>query len=720
MSHDPTFAPQSPLQPEAARAELLDEIQRFVTTACTGGWAQDTAAPALALRVTPGLGKTSTALRVIAANATELLSRGHVLYYAPTLELAAQAAEDILAIDPNLPVSVVRGRAALRPDESGRRMCERHELANAVAPFVHSVTEALCRRISEDGSFEEAACAKDCPYLAQRDMKGPRIHFLSHAYLPIMPPIDRDEHVALRVVDEKFWPALVRTSRIPLDAFMSSPNSKYPAGLRGGLLSAKTEILDALQSGEPLSSSLRAAGIQADLLKNLAAAEKSQRDKLEISPGDNDAAAKYRIDTFNRIGWIKSIKREAVFKNAVDAIDNGTNRLSFSETAALDSPSTVNIHSVEKLERDAPVLMLDADAIPDLITALVPGSEFRSLEAPQDAEVVQVTDRTLSNAWLLDDDQGGKRRKKVLDIVAREVSRPNESGVLLVATKSVLRQLHQDVGHANIQSDTTLSQPLLGAETRWFGPSSQGVNAYEKFSTIVIVGRLQPSPEVVEALARCIFGDDATPISGIDSGPLPEALAKRRIGDSEWEDAATRAHPDRRVQSVLEQLREAATMQAIARLRLVSPNQPKRVLILSSLPLPDLVVAKSTTFDALHQGLEDEPDPVAYTRLAKALAATPSAPIIGTRISAAGLAEDLPRDFISQSAAKEFRRGRSTESILDMINRIAQAQGWPVAKVDLTRNGKGGRSVPAIVFADANGALAAASSLWSDWTPQLA
>ena len=186
--------------PSEARAQLDEEIDRFVKAAAKG-----TAAPeaALALQVTAGLGKTATTLRVIARHGQALLARGHVLIYVPTLDLAERAHADFCALVPGLPSRVIRGRDALRPHDRKKKMCERAEIAKEISGFVPSVTQALCRGRGPDGNFVQSPCASRCPYLEQKDVQGTHITFLSHAYLTVVPPIDRDYRVVLRVIDEK-------------------------------------------------------------------------------------------------------------------------------------------------------------------------------------------------------------------------------------------------------------------------------------------------------------------------------------------------------------------------------------------------------------------------------------------------------------------------------------------------------------------------------------
>jgi nitrogen-specific signal transduction histidine kinase len=139
-------------------------------------------------------------------------------------------------------------------------------------------------------------------------------------------------------------------------------------------------------------------------------------------------------------------------------------------------------------------------------------------------------------------------------------------------------------------------------------------------------------------------------------------------------------------QAVLMQVREVLTNQAIARLRLVAPTGRKHVLILCKIPVADLPVSGLLEWDDL-----------ACPRLRAAIAA---APVIGPgvrrlRLSAQGLHEDAPGMFETTGAAKAWRRGRTTNSLLVASAQIARGLGT-LAVPTLVAGKVGGRPTPAI------------------------
>ncbi|SMX35272.1 hypothetical protein [Actibacterium lipolyticum] len=706
-------------EPEDARRELYERLEAFIRAAAAGDINDGEDFPALTLKVSAGVGKTSTALRLLARHGRALLARGHIMVYVPTLELAERAAADLQELDSDLPISIIRGRLASNPD-SGKQMCERPDLVEAVTNLVPSVTQALCR-VERGGELVEAPCASECPYLLQKDAVGAKIHFLSHSYLEAYPPVDRDTPVALRIIDEKVWPNFCSTTDIFVEEFLRAPEPGFPRELRSDLLIAKTGIVAALQNGADVRNHLMSHKVDKEKLKALSKGETASRDNLDIMPSDSVARVEFMLKKHDRFALFASRKRQALFDLLASKEALGPNRLTLEERpCGSGTRQVIRLYNVTKIERDAPLLMLDADADEAIAERLAPGTGFAKIETKPQAEIVQISDRTMSDTWLLDPEAGTGRRAKVLAIIGREVTRADGSGVLVVATKSVLEKLHEDAGQpVGYEKDEDMRRSLLGAMPRWFGPKMLGVNDYERYRTIVIIGRLQPCIRDIEKQARSLFNDTEAPLSQFTGGPLPEQETVRILHDGSLHAAKVRSHPDRRVEAVLRQTRECGTLQAIARLRLVSPDQPKRVVVLSSMPLLDLPISKLTTLDALFRDLEDEPDLAGYLRMERALRATMGRPVCGTRVSAAGLAADLSEDFTSVNAAKEFRRGRNTIAILDLIGRIAAKNQWPVTRIDLTQQGRGGCATPAVVFAPRSQALSQASRLWADFTARL-
>ena len=580
-----------------ARAELSRLLRDFLDTSLAWRAREGGVAPALAAAVTPGLGKTSTMLRLLADVAPAFLREGHVAVYVPTLDLADRAYADFSRLAPGVPARVLRGRDSTHPS-TGVRMCERPEIARRIAPVVRSVTQTIC----EPAEGRRAPCAIACPYLDQRPDE-PCVLFLAHSYLTTKLPVAGS--VVLRIVDEKVWPALIRVRDVTLEDWLQPPAPGLSATLEALHEEARFGAVRALQAGGALHDILRAEGLTEDILGSLRAHEYESAPTLDLRPDMPRDVTKSRVEAFDFGLWASRSGRAQVFEYLAESIRAGrSERLSLSARPSGDGTRQVlRLHTMDQLSDDIPTLFLDADADPAILEQIRPGTRHVRVTVAPKATVVQAVDRTLSNAWLLDDRRGAERQDLVLDIVRREVARAGGGKVLLVATTAVLRALHLRATGTEPQSIEALLAPILGANPRWFGPRLQGVNDYEDFDTIVVVGRLQPPTGEVEKCARCLFGEAEPPLEFVDGSAFPQQQVRRVMTDGSRGVVKISDHPDGRISAVLRQFRECASLQAIARLRLVAPRKPKRVVVLGSLVLPGLAVDHATTLEALAEGL---------------------------------------------------------------------------------------------------------------------
>ncbi len=195
--------------------------------------------------------------------------------------------------------------------------------------------------------------------------------------------------------------------------------------------------------------------------------------------------------------------------------------------------------------------MLDAKADPMIARVFAPDADFLRIDARPEATVVQVSDRTLSQSWLLDAARGDERRRNVARVVTREVARAT-GGVLLVATQTVLEALHRDHDPAFPAGDqTALARPLHRATPCWFGPNLRGVDRFKDFETAIVVGRLEPGMAELEDAVRAIFGDGDTPLSLLprENGRIV-AVHMREHGHGAYA-AAAASPPARRLASTI-------------------------------------------------------------------------------------------------------------------------------------------------------------------------
>lgn len=673
----------------------------------------DTPPPALALRATVGVGKSHILRMLLAEFAPALLERGSILIFVPTHKLAEEAEEEFRKLGASILSMVLRGRSAVNP-ATDTPMCQKSDLARRIAELGGSVSTALCQaRRPGTGKLVQAACRKGCAWYAQLPAKGEhKIVFLPHAYLRSPLPPSIGGAVALRIVDEKCLGTITWNQTIRMDDWLEACSCRSAPGRRSTtcIHAARSLVHEALLRRQPIMTTLGAAGYTRDRLESFRAEEIKHQPELAITPWMDAAAQFWAVDTFDFAAFFKARARARLWKILHEDWERGTSeRLSLAEMAVDAGPlrAVIRLHSCGALPHDRPLLLLDADADPLVTETLAPGAELVTIEVPPNAEVIQVEDRTFSNASLIARPGADERRREILALVRREVA-ASRQGVLLVATKDVLRRLHQDVEPGRAQlTDDDLMAPLLGAHPRWFGPAMQGVNLYGAFDTAIIIGRLQPRIEVIEEQMRSIFGTTEEPLALMapddpKRGWYAELGAAYLMRDGTSRATRIRGYPDPRGAAILAQNREAFTLQAIGRIRAVRAGSPKKILVLSSLALPGFPIDRLVLWQELVTGLTRIELSAKAQRLEAALYPDGSCwPVPGLRLSAAGIREDAPEIFPAPYAAAEWRRGLATPAIQEMIRIIARRRGGRPQFLDLRRPG-GGRRIPAVLFDQAD------------------
>lgn len=359
-----------------------------------------------------------------------------------------------------------------------------------------------------------------------------------------------------------------------------------------------------------------------------------------------------------------------------------------------DGGLLIRLHERDALPRDAPMLLLDADVEPLILDAFAPGARVEGVALRPNAHVLQVEVRRMSNHARLT--QPGLRRAW-RDVIRREVLLDRagpRGGVLVGATRKAVRAFFEDAGHdfeglsEAAASRLMLETPLHGAWWTWFGGRSLGSNRYRDRSSVVVVGREELPVEALEAHARALFGDapgEALAFVEPDEAGrrlLPEAVVPYLMADGSARGAQVPIHPDPRVRAIQRQTRELATRQLVERLRLAHAGYCKRVILGSSVPIPDLPVDRLVRWEELCSSRMEAACAEAF--LAKG----------AIRFSAPGLRADAPGTFPTPEAAKCF------------LKRNPDARGWrsptgwpPLVQADIRLATRGARAVPALILA---------------------
>jgi hypothetical protein len=249
------------------------------------------------------------------------------------------------------------------------------------------------------------------------------------------------------------------------------------------------------------------------------------------------------------------------------------------------------------------LLLIDADANLDINRRIFGGDLHGiAIQAVRQAHVTQVYDATLATSSLAPDERlpnnqakAERLRTRIAAMVAREAGRGK---TVVFATKPVRRALTGEADGA-----LPVAVDWQDAEASHFG-RHQGSNRWSGFATAVIVGREQLPPLAAERTARAIYAN-APGVTLNLSGTYERELRHHDMRDGNMAPPVlVQVHCDPRVQAIVEMRREQAVAQAVDRLRLVhrNPANPGRVLLLTNLPIPGIVVDRLVKLDDMTDG----------------------------------------------------------------------------------------------------------------------
>lgn len=330
-----------------------------------------------------------------------------------------------------------------------------------------------------------------------------------------------------------------------------------------------------------------------------------------------------------------------------------------------------------------PVLILDADADPLLLDAVLPGTKLVDIQTERRCEVIQVWDTRNSKHRMIAGERAATVQSDILSLLMDEREKPSglEPGInrkiLLVAPKRVEEEL---IGHVP-----------AGVDTAHFG-AIRGLDHWRDHDTVIVAGREQPSTDELEDMAAAFFWDAAKPILRLPAGQdLPEVergfrmKSPARDKDAPAFGVAVPVHPDPRVQAVLEQLREAEIAQAVDRLRLVHAEKPKRVILMTNI-VCDITVDRLLSWREAVAG--GDRLSLAWQRSGGVLP-----------LAYAELSGRFPELWGSENAARSWFRGKSSESLIEALKA-------PLLLVSYRRQGQR-RPSRAVISAELQDPLAA-------------
>ena len=601
--------PPADLLPGAEASSILEDMtQAWIATAADNGHES----PVSAFKVTSGAGKTRAVIKALTT--LPKLKYKAVDIYVPTHKVAEEVAKDLRAAGQGVRVQVMKGRAfedaTAEPGTPERHpMCRKWELAKDLGKRGLPVGQSLCKYQPVGGMPQQCEHYSTCAYYLQF-FQGPGIRIWPHTALSSVLPAGLKKP-DLAIIDETFWSETVRSTDFSpdlldqaaqsiereeqdrLDGFdevydlpgnnIDSPPPRAPE-THNSLRLCHT----ALTCDLPILTLLRELSINAPTLKALA----KKMNKTKAAPCTPEMDMKKQraaiADALESNDWqiakMVSLLAEEM-EERPDGKDARRVRLDVKRGVDADGREVKTEHIyldwfsdfrkrrgliTDKRKRVTPILCIDADADERILQTIF-GEDFAgvvSVDAERKAEVVQVADRTFSNMRLNNADDPTLRRK-ILDIAGLEAIGGRK---VLVVTIKAAEEL--------MRADGAIPK---GVEIAHFG-GLRGVDGYKDYDAVIIAGRNQPAVDAFEGAARALWWRREADIAHVENWDAKQTRGLF-LKDGRCAAVETSVHPDPDVQHLIEQVREAETRQAIDRLRLVHTDDPKRVVLLSSVPI---------------------------------------------------------------------------------------------------------------------------------------
>lgn len=575
------------------------------------------APPAKLVLGTPGLGKTRSLQHVI-----RQLGRKSIIWVLQPTLLKAEEFEQETRDMIDLPITVVRGRSALHPNEN-TKMCRRGDFAERLGASGRQIGQSICRRVIGE---KEILCPyyADCLYIAQQEAlkahQGGGVFVMSHTALSMPNAAPRPDLV---IVDEDPSFSLLREADIDASRFTAKADwrnhvqkaqrkaAENPIAeedvqalfenveIMGGALGDRAPLhsLALSTTSQALQDSARIlrlveeqqiSPVRPDMLDSKIKSLIKELDELEIKKiGRILRSARDELKVAERwtraghavVDYRASFNGIAVDRNAMVKVNDRTERLSRVGAYFL---------AKNKLAKTTPVIVLDGTADPELLArALDRDVETHRIDVERMGEVIQVHGKSFSTRSLVlnKNSPEKKRRKQEVERLKRELvsfveseGEKAQTGAFVCSALRVKQEIFTEDQH-----DTWAEK---GISWSHFG-ATRGINKWQACETAILIGRKLPPASAVWNMARAFYALDPEPLDdpeNPDAAPQYERQ-ERQLFDKQGSRQSIDTHVanDLRVHRVLWQMREAETIQALDRVRGV--RNFRRIILLGDVDL---------------------------------------------------------------------------------------------------------------------------------------
>ena len=566
----------APLLPDAialseAGAQVRKVVEEFFTEARQGELLE--AEPhVVALKATPGVGKTQAVLDAIAQHVD--LARVRVVYSLPEHKLAAE----IRARAPE-GTRVQRGRS--RKDDNGDPMCHDLERVEAVGRTTGNVKELVCNHCPHWG---------ECGWSKQSLDDSPGLILRPHNYL-------FDESKAdILIVDEDFVDKALRDSKVAVEKLTRQVTVPSKRGIDEGhsadLNAYRSKLAKALEDGLTLTA-IRAAGITEADARHAKGLEHQRADAFSITPEMGPQEIERAWENFSARDarswagvWSSLEQQLATERDELHGFRRG-------EEGPLGVDTLTVSYSAEVRTQAPHTFVMDGTLSHKIIERFWPLAAFHdfNVEIPDNVEVIQTYD-TLNGKRAL----SASGKAKVEKLYRTIAFYANGHDGLVITHKDTEELL---TGRP-VNDEEASFIDALGVPVLHFG-KLRGTDDYKYKDLLIIAGRSQPSAEKIIELAEAIFFKDDVPIERSEYG---KTIREYRTTDGPIP-VETDALVDERAEAVRWMKCEGELLQAIHRLRPIRRTESIKIIIATKVPLP-IRVSRLTTWRELVPSRERE------------------------------------------------------------------------------------------------------------------
>ena len=535
----------------------MQDLDRLLVQYFSNATDKTTPSKNMALRVTMGAGKTTSTIKQLKI-AFEKNPNLNVEFYLPRHDLIREILGKFSNFPNNVEIIHVRGRTETGADQEPT--CQRADYVKSLEKSGLSIRPNACHR-SEN---EKCEFYDDCSYFKQfrtNPLKTGSVRLFPHEYLSI-PRMDTYPEPDMVLIDESFLSAIHKETRLSA-AVLHKAFSKSKAD------EIFSWIWSTLEHSEPTLTKLREEGVGREWIESI------DFEYLKIDTAFDGTSSSENKGPNGRGQYEYRFLEE--FKTVLieELEQEGRTKLSRIRYDPSKREIVINQVKLPNFQSSPSFLILDATADEALVSHLIGNIDFHRIDFCQQSFVTQVYDRTGSNqSW---DDK--ETQVDELLSVLQEYSKVGVK-VLCVSHKDLADQLREKIDN-----------PSIGFA---HFQALRGIDKFKDFNTIFITGRNQPPEVALDGIARAVWWNDSAELdhdiaADFNAEPhtrLPTDERGYLMTDPDIK-AGVKVHSfrDRRIEIIHQQIREAETVQAIARLRLVHAKRPKSVFLLGNPPI---------------------------------------------------------------------------------------------------------------------------------------